>query len=202
MLRTSGGHSPRSRLMLAKPSETGVVQNGEQGRDPTMAVYNKIKGRRFEATPEEMVLRLRGLTRAVHDFLAAGAKEHGLSPTEFIALIRTTNREGVTGAQLVQAFGMRSSSVTGLADRLEAKGLIARRAHPSDRRAVVLQATGRGRAVVNRAIGPLLDQLLALADGLDTVERAVIAAFLDRIDDALRASERRPSGARVPKQEG
>jgi DNA-binding MarR family transcriptional regulator len=143
--------------------------------------------------PEEMVLRLRGLTRAIQDFLAAEATKHGLSSTEFVALIRTANGDRVTGAHLAQALGMRSSSVTGLADRLEAKGLITRRAHPSDRRSVVLQATRSGRVVVNRAIGPLLEQLLGVARELESDERAVVVAFLERIDGVLRQSEHRAS---------
>ena len=149
------------------------MRNTEQGPDRTTAA------------PEDLVLRLRGVARGVQDFLAARAREHGLSPAEFTALIRTADAGGITGGQLAQALGMRSSSVTGLADRLEAKGLIARRAHPHDRRAVVLHATRRGRAVVNRAIGPLLKQLVALAHELEADERALIAAFLDRIDAAL-----------------
>jgi DNA-binding MarR family transcriptional regulator len=151
------------------------------------------------ATPEEMVLRLRGLTRALQDFFAAEAKAHELSPTELIVLTRTTSGEPVTGALLAQALGMRSSSVTGLADRLEAKGLITRRAHPSDRRAVVLQATRRGRAVVNRAIGPLLEQLLGVARELESEERAAVVAFLDRIGEVLRQSEQRSRIAPRPR---
>ena len=95
---------------------------------------------------------------------------------------------------------MRSSSVTGLADRLEARGLITRRAHPTDRRAVVLQATRRGRAVVNRAIGPLLEQLLAVARELESEERAAVNTFLERIDEVLRQSEQRSMTA--PRRRG
>ena len=131
------------------------------------------------------MLRLRSLTLRVQDFLAARAGEHELSSTEFTALIRTTDAGGITGAQLARALGMRSSSVTALADRLEARGLVARRAHPDDRRVVSLHATRRGLAVVKRAIGPLLEQLVALAQQLEADERALIAAFLDRIDAAL-----------------
>ncbi|MBV9805655.1 MAG: MarR family transcriptional regulator [Solirubrobacterales bacterium] len=150
---------------------------------------------RAMVTPEEMVLRLQGLTRGIQDFLAAEAKEHGLTSTEFVALIRSTNGDRVTGAYLAHALGMRSSSVTGLADRLEARGLIVRRAHPTDRRSVVLQATRRGRAVVNRAIGPLLEQLLSVAGELESDERAAVAAFLARIDEVLRRPQHRPSSA-------
>ena len=131
------------------------------------------------------MLRLRRLTRGVQDFLAARAREHGMSSTEFTALIRTADAGGVTGAQLARALGMRSSSVTALADRLEARGLVARGAHPHDRRVVSLHATRRGVAVVKRAIGPLLEQLVSLAQQLEADERALIAAFLDRIDAAL-----------------
>jgi DNA-binding MarR family transcriptional regulator len=132
----------------------------------------------------------------VQDFLAAGAKELGLGTTDFIALIRATGGEGVTGAQLAQAFGMRSSSVTGLADRLQAKGLIARRPHPTDRRTIRLHATRRGQQAVERALGPLLRSLLELTGELETGERARIAAFLDGIGDAL-ATARRATPARA-----
>jgi DNA-binding MarR family transcriptional regulator len=128
------------------------------------------------------------LTRAVQDFLAARAKERGLGTTDFIALVRASEGDGVTGAQLARAFGMRSSSVTGLADRLEAKGLIARRPHPTDRRTVLLHPTRRGRQTVTRALGPLLESLTTLADEFDASERATIAAFLDRIAEALETA--------------
>jgi DNA-binding MarR family transcriptional regulator len=138
-----------------------------------------------EAGPEDLVKRLRVLTRAMQDFLAARAKERELGTTDFIALIRASNGEGITGAQLARAFGMRSSSVTGLADRLEAKGLIARRPHPTDRRTILLHATGRGRQTVTRALGPLLENLTGLAGEFDANERAAIAAFLDGIGEVL-----------------
>src|SRR5690242_2702096 len=118
------------------------------------------------ATPDELVQRLRQLTRSAQDFLAGRAKELGLGTTDFVALIRAAERDGVTGAQLSRAFGMRSSSVTGLADRLEAKGLIARRAHPTDRRTVLLRATPKGRRAVVRALGPLLHDLTERASTL------------------------------------
>jgi DNA-binding MarR family transcriptional regulator len=143
------------------------------------------------AAPEDVVARLRGLTRAAQDCVAVGAHQLGLGTTEFVALVRASDADGVTGARLARAFAMRSSSVTGLADRLEAQGLIVRRPHPTDRRAVVLIATRRGRSTVTRALGPLLERLLALAGELDAEERAAIARFLDRIGEELRATQPR-----------
>jgi DNA-binding MarR family transcriptional regulator len=137
------------------------------------------------AGPDELVQRLRVLTRAAQDFLAACAQQKGLGTTDFVALIRAADGDGVTGAELARAFGMRSSSVTGLADRLEAKGLLARRPHPTDRRTVLLQATRRGRNTVTRALGPLLDGLTVLATEFDATERAAITAFLDGIGEAI-----------------
>jgi DNA-binding MarR family transcriptional regulator len=148
------------------------------------------------ASPEDVVSRLRGLTRAAQDCVAVGAHQLGLGTTEFVALVRASDADGVTGARLARAFGMRSSSVTGLADRLEAQGLIVRRPHPTDRRAVVLLATRRGRSTVTRALGPLLEHLLALAGELDADERAVIARFLDRVGEELRAPPPRAVASR------
>jgi DNA-binding MarR family transcriptional regulator len=140
------------------------------------------------ASPEELVSRLRVLTRSVQDFLVARAREQGLGSTDFLALIRVTAGEEVTGAQLARAFAMRSSSVTGLVDRLEAKGLIARRPHPTDRRTVVLHATRRGQRIVTRALGPLLESLTAISGELNSNDRATVSAFLDGIGAALGAA--------------
>lgn len=43
-----------------------------------------------------------------------------------------------------------SGSVTTLLDRLEERGLLARRPHPTDRRKVLVQITDDGRALVDR----------------------------------------------------
>ncbi len=62
--------------------------------------------------------------------------------------------------------GVSPSTMTGLADRLEQQGYLARRPHPTDRRATVLELTAKGRRLFEREkdfyarlIGRTLDTL-------------------------------------------
>jgi DNA-binding MarR family transcriptional regulator len=145
-------------------------------------------------TPDEIVRQLRSLTRGVQDYLALEAKQRGLATSDFIALVRAGDRDGVTGAQLAQALGMRSSSVTGLADRLEAGGLISRRPHPTDRRIVMLRATRPGQALIRKSLAPLLSRIAAVVEALDPSAREVVAKFLADIEIALNPLRQPPSG--------
>jgi DNA-binding MarR family transcriptional regulator len=141
-------------------------------------------------TPDQIVRQLRSLTRDVQDYLAVEAKRRGLATNDFVALVRAVATDGVTGAQLARAFGMRSSSVTGLADRLEAEGLIARHDHPTDRRIVILRATRPGQALIRKSLGPVLGRILAIAEALDPPAREVVARFLSDVELALNPTRR------------
>ena len=48
-------------------------------------------------------------------------------------------------ADLHRSFGHKRSTLTGIVDRLEARGLLARRVHPDDRRSFLLELTPAGR---------------------------------------------------------
>ncbi|MFN2628566.1 MAG: MarR family winged helix-turn-helix transcriptional regulator [Gaiellaceae bacterium] len=63
-----------------------------------------------------------------------------------------------------QRLGVSPSTMTGLADRLEREGYLARRPHPTDRRATVLELTSQGKRLFERETafyGRLIDETLA-----------------------------------------
>lgn len=85
--------------------------------------------------------------------------------------------------QLAEAEGVRPPTMTRLIQALEADGLVERTADAADRRATVLRATRRGRALLEKARQRRIDifeALLATAtpNELATLENA--AAFLSR----------------------
>ena len=85
------------------------------------------------------------LLRAVDDELAG----HGLSAAETNALACFGGTPRRTVRELVAATGQKPSTLTGVLDRLERRGLIARTPNPADRRSVVIELTENGRATAS-----------------------------------------------------
>jgi DNA-binding MarR family transcriptional regulator len=76
-----------------------------------------------------------------------------LSPSQFNVLnLLYDQPEGCTQAELSRSLIMHRSNVTGLVDRLEARGLVQRRDSASDRRAYRVVLTAAGRRLVQRIL--------------------------------------------------
>src|ERR1041384_1733514 len=81
-----------------------------------------------------------------------------------------------------------SGSITTAVDRLEAKGLVERRAHGSDRRARIVHLTKQGRKLITRAYPPHAADLERLAAAsLTKAERATLIRLLKKIGYAAAA---------------
>jgi DNA-binding MarR family transcriptional regulator len=74
----------------------------------------------------------------------------GLSAAETNALACFAGAGARPVRELVAATGQRPSTLTGVLDRLERRGLVARRPNPADRRSVVVALTTEGRAAAER----------------------------------------------------
>jgi len=71
----------------------------------------------------------------------------GLAPRQANALRRLDPEEPIAMSRLAEALQCDNSNVTQIVDRLEADGLVQRRAAPHDRRVKALVLTDKGRAV-------------------------------------------------------
>ena len=65
--------------------------------------------------------------------------------------IRRLAREPLSMGELAAALGIDPPNATVLVDGLEDQGLVRRRAHPTDRRAKVVEATRKGKTLARRA---------------------------------------------------
>ncbi|NGO70834.1 MarR family winged helix-turn-helix transcriptional regulator [Streptomyces boncukensis] len=109
--------------------------------------------------PDERLFFL--LQRAAHQLRTAADRRclaaAGVTTAQLGALFAVDGEPGVTQRGLARTLGLRESAVTGLVARLTGAGLIAKRAHPSEHRAVVLELTAEGAAAL-RAARPEVDR--------------------------------------------
>jgi MarR family 2-MHQ and catechol resistance regulon transcriptional repressor len=89
------------------------------------------------------------------------------------------------GPQSVGEIGRRvdltSGSITTAIDRLEKRGLVARAAHASDRRARVVHLTPDGRARITQVFATHKEAMDRAAHGLSKAERGTLIELLKRL---------------------
>lgn len=145
-----------------------------------------------DATPAStsaVVDSLVELTFAVHAVLTRVAAEHELSVTQLRLLAILRDRSPAMAA-IAQHLGLDRSSVTGLIDRAERRGLVARRRSPDDARVTLVELTEVGLELAGRlaaAVTVGLDALLAPVPTPDRAQLARLARQLVADPPALRS---------------
>jgi MarR family 2-MHQ and catechol resistance regulon transcriptional repressor len=84
-----------------------------------------------------------------------------------------------------------SGSITVAIDRLEAKGLVERRASANDRRARIVHLTKEGRKLITRAYAEHAADMERLAAALSASERATLIRLLKKIGFKAAAAKQK-----------
>jgi DNA-binding MarR family transcriptional regulator len=97
-----------------------------------------------------------------------------------IKAIRRLARQPMSMRELATALGIDAPYATVVIDDLESQGLVARRSHPTDRRAKIVEVTRKGRAVARRADAILGTPPPGL-QALDSEALQQLATILERV---------------------
>ncbi|MFE0191421.1 MarR family winged helix-turn-helix transcriptional regulator [Streptomyces sp. NPDC059008] len=114
-----------------------------------------------------------------HDEYEAAAAEHRLTGAQ-ARLLALLSHGPLPMRRIAEQLKCEPSNVTGLADRLEARGLVQRRPDPADRRVKLVAATDAGRRtadLLRRSLDFAREPLAALPDQ----DRATLRDLLRRI---------------------
>jgi DNA-binding MarR family transcriptional regulator len=128
----------------------------------------------------------------------AGFQAHGLSPARVRLLLALASAGGTRMSSLAEQLGVTNRAITGLVDALEREGVVARRADPADRRAIRLELTDAGVALVakiERLQHQVSEQIFA---PLSQPQRNQLAGLLRRF---IRAQRTDPDPAAPAKQQ-
>jgi DNA-binding MarR family transcriptional regulator len=93
---------------------------------------------------------------------------------------------------LADELGLSPRNMTALVDALEAEALAARRPHPTDRRATMIELTASGCQAAEAVLTPQLAAMGRLFDDLSEDERQQFGATLAKLREAMAA--RQPPG--------
>jgi len=127
-------------------------------------------GKRWDGVPAmHAVTSLMRVQQLVIGRLDAILKPHGLTFARYEALVLLTfsSRGSLPLGKMGERLQVHPTSVTSIVRRLEAAGLVVRRAHPDDGRAVLAEITPAGRELVERATSDLVDADFALGSLTD-----------------------------------
>jgi DNA-binding MarR family transcriptional regulator len=105
--------------------------------------------------------------------------EMGLYPPQAMALLELGDGDPMPMSALAERLRCDNSNITGIADRLEAAGLVERRPAPHDRRVKTLAVTERGRSVQGKVAEIMADPPAGLA-ALSEKDAATLRDILAR----------------------
>ncbi|GAX49924.1 MarR family winged helix-turn-helix transcriptional regulator [Streptomyces olivochromogenes] len=114
-----------------------------------------------------------------HEEYEDAAAEHALTGAQ-ARLLSLLSLEPLPMRRLAQKLKCEPSNVTGIVDRLEARGLVERRPDPSDRRVKLAATTEEGRRVA-RSLSDALNFAREPLAGLSTEERLSLRDLLQRM---------------------
>ncbi|MEU1478106.1 MarR family transcriptional regulator [Streptomyces sp. NPDC005760] len=137
---------------------------------------------RPDALTLEVVELIGDVVARFHSDYEDAAAEHALTGAQ-ARLLSLLSLEPLPMRKLAQKLKCEPSNVTGIVDRLEARGLVERRPDPADRRVKVAVATEPGLEVARDLREGLRFARAPLA-GLSQTEREALRDLLRRMRDA------------------
>ena len=147
-----------------------------------VAIFGRItRIERYQAAVLREVWRRHQVDSGEYDVLAALARsgpDYRLTPTE-----------------LYRSVLVSSATMTERLDRLERRGLIARRPAGRDRRSVLVELTAAGRAVFDEVCPDLLATEATLLEGLSPPDRVALGRLLAKLAASLEYQRGAPARA-------
>jgi DNA-binding MarR family transcriptional regulator len=140
-----------------------------------------------DASPDTSWGTIIELCFSVRDWWSALCEELDLTPAQGMAL-RSLDRP-LPMSTLADALACDASNITGIVDKLESRGLIARRGDDHDRRVKMLCVTERGRSLRDRLVRRLLEPPATLAALSHEAKGRLTATLRNLIGELTRTRE-------------
>jgi DNA-binding MarR family transcriptional regulator len=148
----------------------------------------------LEALPGHAIRRLQQIAVAI--FLQE-TEATGITPVQYAALQAVANQraggQAIDQRTLARLIGFDTSTIAGVVDRLEARGLLRRQDSPADRRVRLLVLTDEGRAMLDKVLPGMQRAQERMLAPLPPAERAEFMRMLRTLVRANNELSRAPS---------
>ena len=116
-----------------------------------------------------------------------------ITPVQYAALTAVGRQQGIDQRTLARTIGFDTSTIGSVIDRLEARGLMQRNAHPDDRRVRLLTITAEGEQLLQQVEPGMLRAQERMLEPLAPEQRGVFMDMLHTLVEGNNALSRAPS---------
>ncbi len=143
----------------------------------------------LESLPGHHIRRLQQIAVAIFLQETEGT---GVTPVQYAAMQTVANVPGTDQRSLARSIGFDTSTIAGVVDRLEARGLLQRSASPDDRRVRLLTLTPEGQALLDEVTPGMQRAQLRMLAPLPKEQRADFMRMLRVLVSANNELSRAP----------
>ena len=130
---------------------------------------------------KDIFMDLRRIMRAMDVYSRQLAGSHGLTGPQMLCLREITTRGSLTTGALARAVALSPATLTGILDRLEARGLVSRERRPEDKRRVLVSLTALGKQMSQELPSPMQERFGSRLTDLSIDEQTAIRMALGNV---------------------
>ncbi len=127
--------------------------------------------------------------QALEAYSAAHLRTVGLTPAQFDIVATLGNTPGMTPKELGEKTLITKGTLTGVVDRLAAKGLVRRVAHNSDGRSQIVQLTKKGETLFTKVFPAHLAHVKRAFASFTAADYFQIEAALRQLREAFESAK-------------
>ncbi len=113
-----------------------------------------------DAAISEIMQSLRRIFKAIQDYSHEVSGKFGITGPQLWALKTISQNESLSLKDLSERMYLHPSTITGVVDRLEKKGYVARKRDQADRRVIYVELTAEGMTLAKRAPNPAQGKMI------------------------------------------
>jgi DNA-binding MarR family transcriptional regulator len=169
----------------AKPS--GFAQGTDIAADPMATALNQAPQIPRGSYELRILQSLRQIIRAIEIHSHKLVQDYQITGPQLNCLLALQEHESLTPTALAHIVYLSPSTIVGIVDRLEEKGLVDRSRSSKDRRQVLITITAAGRELTKSAPSPLQETLVERLRALPETEQVTIIRALEKVADLMDA---------------